>query len=348
MTVTPCRILPEMLSEFMRDALVRSGADAKEAGCVAENLIWNDLVDRRNHGCERLSILCTKVRSGAIRSPSRMRFTKLGSGAGSLDADDGFGQIAGQRAMAHAIDLAGTAGMGGVSVSGSNFFGTGAAFLVEATKADMIALIMSNSFAKVAAHGGVAPVLGTNPIAFGAPRRDGRALLVDMSTAGLAGSTLRAHRRQGLDLPTGLVIDKAGNQLTDPELALNGTLLPAAGAKGFGLSLCVEILAGVLSGSAMSKQIGSLYANSSQPGNNGHFVLAFDIKHWMPLEAYYDRFDAMASMIASSSPDGSVRLPGEARWDALDRNSREGIEIEPETARHLEELAANLGMQTPW
>ncbi|MGK7755127.1 MULTISPECIES: Ldh family oxidoreductase [unclassified Roseovarius] len=337
-----------MLTEFMRDALVRSGADPRDAGCVADNLIWNDLVDRRNHGCERLSILCSKVRSGAIRSPSLMQFKQLGSGVGSLDAGDGFGQIAGQRAMKHAIDLASAAGIGGVSVSGSNFFGTGAAFLVQAAKADMIALVMSNSFAKVAAHGGVTPVLGTNPIAFGAPRRNGRALLVDMSTAGLAGSTLRAHRRQGLDLPTGLVIDDAGDPVTDPALALKGTLLPAAGAKGFGLSLCVEVLAGVLSGSAMSKQVGSLYADAPQAGNSGHFVLAFDIKHWMPVDAYYDRFDTMAAMIASSNPDGSVRLPGEARWDAFDRNSREGIEIEPETARRLEELAANLDMQPPW
>ena len=348
MTDNVLRIAPKKLADFAREALVRSGADLSEASSVAQNLIWNDLVDRKNHGCERLPILCKKVRSGVIQSPSPMQFHQSGPSCGSLDAGNGFGQVAGQRAMQHAIKLARASGVAAVSVSRSNFFGTGAAFLAEAAEAEMIAFVMSNSFAKVAAHGGVKPVLGTNPIAFGAPRRSGRSLLVDMSTAGLAGSTLRAHQRQGLNLPSGLVIDEDGTAITDPNLALKGTLLPAAGAKGFGLALLVEVLAGVLSGSGMARQVGSLYADSTEPGDSGHFVLAFDIKHWMTLEEFYDRFETLVEMIVASAPDGGVRLPGEARWEAFERNTREGLPVEPETSHALARLAEKLGVDRPW
>ncbi|MGH6821783.1 MAG: Ldh family oxidoreductase, partial [Methylocella sp.] len=41
----------------------------------------------------------------------------------------------------------------------------------------MIGLALSNSFPKVVAHGGLKPVLGTNPFAFGAPRANGDHLL---------------------------------------------------------------------------------------------------------------------------------------------------------------------------
>ena len=345
MTQDDLTIGHERLAEFAIEALKRSNADPAEASLVARNLIWNDLAERKNHGCERLPILCKKVRDGVIRSPARMQFVQSGPSAGALDAANGFGQIAGQRAMEYAIALARTSGVAAVSVSRSNFFGTGAAFLADAVKADMIAMVMSNSFAKVAAHGALKPVLGTNPIAFGAPRRGGHALLVDMSTASLAGSTLRAHQRRGMDLPAGLVIDASGNSITDPDLALKGTLLPVGGAKGYGLALCVEVLAGVLSGSGMARQVGSLYAASAQPGNSGHFVLVLDIKYWMPLEEYYDRFEALAEMIAASDPDGKVRLPGEARWDAIERNTHDGIRFEPETALVLNELAGSLGME---
>ena len=80
----------------------------------------------------------------------------------------------------------------------------------------MIGIAMSNSFPKVAAHGGLAPVLGTNPLAFGAPRQNGESLMFDMATSALAGSTVREHMARSEPLPQGLAIDRAGNPITDP------------------------------------------------------------------------------------------------------------------------------------
>ncbi|WP_212524282.1 Ldh family oxidoreductase [Actibacterium sp. MT2.3-13A] len=330
-------------------ALLRaSGVDGGEVEAIADNLLWNDLAGRTNHGVERLPILLRRVQAGLIRTPARMTFRSLSEAAALLDADDGFGQVAGALATDRAVDLARATGLGVVGVQRSNFYGTGAYYINRAAGAGMISIALSNSFPKVAAEGGYRPVLGTNPFAFGAPRRDGRALIVDMSTAGLAGSTVRAHQQDGRDLPEGLVVDEDGRPVTDPDAAMRGTLLPASGPKGFGLALMVEILSGVLTGAGVSSQVASMYKDFERHGNSGHFILALDIARWMPIETFYDRLELLAGMVASSGGEGCVRLPGDARWDAMAENREQGIALEDKTATALRELAGALGTAVPW
>ncbi|MGC9368064.1 MAG: Ldh family oxidoreductase [Paracoccaceae bacterium] len=336
------------LRDFVHALLTAAGVDGGEVEAISENLLWNDLAGRANHGVERLPILLRRVKAGLIRTPARMQFRALSETAALLDADDGFGQVAGTVATDRAVELARATGIGVVGVQRSNFYGTGAYYIQRAAEAEMISLALSNSFPKVAAHGGHRPVLGTNPFAFGAPRRDGRALILDMSTAGLAGSTVRAYQRDGLDLPEGLVVDDEGRPVTDPETAMKGTLLPASGPKGFGLALMVEVLSGVLTGAGIASQVGSMYKDFERHGNSGHFILALDVSRWMPLETFHERLDQLTQMVAGSGTEGSVRLPGEARWDAMAENRDKGIPLEDKTAAALRELAEKDGVGVPW
>lgn len=325
-----------------------AGVDGAEAEVLSDNLLWNDLAGRANHGVERLPILLRRVKAGLIRTPAQMNLQEISPSAALLDADHGFGQVAGTRATDRAVELARATGVGAVGVQRSNFFGTGAYYINRAAEAGMISLVLSNSFPKVAAEGGYKPVLGTNPFGFGAPGRDGRSLIVDMSTAGLAGSTVRAYQRNGLDLPEGLVVDDRGRPVTDPNEAMKGTLLPASGAKGFGLALMVEVLSGVLTGAGISSQVASMYKDFERQGNSGHFIVALDVSRWMPLESFFERMDVLADMVACSGPAGSVRFPGEARWNAMAENRDRGISLEAKTSTGLRELAAGFGIDVPW
>lgn len=337
------------LLDFVRAVMSACGADAEQTATVAGNLVWNDLAGRANHGVERLPILMQRLRAGLIASPCPARFTVLSSTVARLEGMNGFGQHLGHMAMRRAIALARVSGVGVVGVNGSNFYGTGAYFVQMAAAERMIGIALSNSFPKVAAPGGRAPVMGTNPLAFGAPRADGRSILVDMSTAALAGSTIRAHQRTGLPLPEGLVIDAEGAPISDPDAAGAGTLTPAAGAKGFGLALVVEILAGVLTGAGVAEGVGSLYKDFERGGNSGHLMLAIDIRRWMPMQAYFARLDGLAALIAGSgAPEQpEPRLPGAARWQAMEENRARGIALEPAVRRALCELAGACGVTPP-
>ena len=81
-----------------------------------------------------------------------------------------------------------------------------------------------------------------------------------------------------------------------------GALLPLGaeqGYKGFGLALILEIIAGILSRARMTA------ADHMQEKNAG-FLLALNIKDYLPLENY---FSAMASLIranVSSRPNKTI------------------------------------------
>jgi ureidoglycolate dehydrogenase (NAD+) len=294
----------------------------------------------------RVPLYLERVAQGGIACPCDTRFEEIGPSLHRLDGGGGFGQHAGAIAMERAVDLAADHGIGVVGVRNSNFFGTGAYFVHQAAEAGMIGLAMSNSFPKVTAHGGVRAVFGTNPFAFGAPRRGGESLMVDMATSGLAGSTVRQHMVDGTPLGEGLAVAPDGSAITDPAKVGEGALTPFGGAKGYGLALMVEILAGVLTGAGVAGGVASMYKDLGHSGNNGHLMLALDVTRWMSMEEYYGRFDALVATIKASGDD--VLLPGEIRWRNARENTAQGIELGADLRARLAEIADPLGIAAPW
>ena len=328
--------------------LAAGGVDPVQKKSVADNLAWCDMSGRRNHGIERLPILLKRVRTGAIKCPCIPKISRLAQAVGRIDADAGFGHHAAKIGMDLACELAAEAGVGIAGIRNSNFYGAGAYYVQLAAERGMIGLAVSNSFPKVAAYGGVKPVLGTNPLALSAPRAGGRSILIDMSTAAMAGSSLREAAAKGGMLEPGMAIDASGLPICDSANAASGTLLPAAGPKGFGLAIFVELLSSVLTGAGMSSEVASMYNDIYQPGNNGHLLMAIDITRWMPLQQFHQRVEALA--IALTSPLGSqdVRLPGDERWAEISRSTREGLLIEDRTLVKIEQLARDLDVALDW
>ena len=342
------RINSVALGAYVQDIMRAHGVDEEQVLSVSANMIWNDWVGRPNYGTARLPIQLERVQRGLLNCPCRARFEVLSSSTQCLDGDTGFGQHVAALGMRRAIELARSEGVGVVGVRNSNFFGTGAYFVHLAAEAGMLGLAVSNSVPRVAAYGGVRPVLGTNPFAFGAPRRTGRSLLVDMATSTLAGSTLREHVRTGEPLPEGLAVDREGRPLTDPHKLADGALLPFGGPKGMALGLLVEILSGVITGAGVAHGVASMYSDFTRSGNSGHFLLALDISHWMPLEAYFERLESLVMTLKSSGADGQVRLPGEIRWRNYDDNMANGLRLDGKVREQLEELARPYAIPAPW
>ncbi|HKT86339.1 MAG TPA: Ldh family oxidoreductase [Novosphingobium sp.] len=342
------RIDHQVLREAIASLLLAGGVDEIQCRTVAANLAWCDMVGRRNHGLERLPILLRRVGTGAIRCPSRPHFEQIASSSALLFADRGFGHHAAELAIARACDLAFETGIGIVGVRDSNFYGAGAYYVNLAAERGMIGLALSNSFPKVAPPGGTGPALGTNPFSFGVPRRSGRAIIVDMSTASVAGSTIREAIAKGETLADGIAIDRCGNPVHDPAEVAKGTLLPAAGGKGLGLAVLVEVLSAVLTGAGIGGEVGSMYKDIDRPGNNGHFLLALDPSRWMPPAVFHERVERMASVILDTGPVGRVRLPGELRWAHFEESLAKGVEIDDAMAAQTEALAQDLGIQSIW
>ncbi len=73
---------------------------------------------------------------------------------------------------------------------------------VEAlTEKGLAGLVMCPSYATVAPTGGSKPLLGTNPFAFGWPRRDNPPYVFDFATSVAARGEIELHRCAGKQLP---------------------------------------------------------------------------------------------------------------------------------------------------
>ena len=65
--------------------------------------------------------------------------------------------------------------------------------------------------------GGTSARLGTNPLAAGLPRGEGKAIVLDMTTSVVAEGKIRIRRNRGEAVPEGWITDAKGDPATDPE-----------------------------------------------------------------------------------------------------------------------------------
>lgn len=339
------RIEPKRLQEFASSLLAACGAGDSEARVVAEIIVWCDRIGRGSQGIWRLPEIGRKIRAGGIVSPCNCQFEENAPSFHRLDGRHGIGHFIGHTAMTRAIELGKQTGVGAVAAFNSNYFGAGAWYVNLAADAGMIGIALSNSYPKVACHGGREPKLGTNPIAFAAPRKQGRNLMVDMATSQLAGSTIRRHLQNNEPLPPDVAVDGAGQPITDPSQVATGALLPFGGAKGFGLSLMVEILASVLSGAGIADQINSAVNSPTQHGLNGQLFVAIDIETLMPITDFHQRISLLEGMLKT---EPAVRLPGDERWNHFDDSESNGVLLDPSSTSAIAQFANESGVSVPW
>ena len=128
-------------------------------------------------------------------------------------------------------------------------------------------------------------------------------------------------------------------------------MLPFGGARGYCLSLLVEILAGVLTGSLMSFQIPYILEKTQRVTRIGHVFLVIDIVTLLPLQEYHERMAMLVTAIKDSPLQpgiSEVLIPGEARWRSYRKQIKEGILLDSKTIESLESLAAKQKIATPW
>ena len=144
---------------------------------------------------------------------------------------------------------------------------------------------------------------------------------------------------KGEKIPLGWAVDEHGNPTEDPAAALRGTLLPVGGPKGYGMSVVLDILSGVLSGATFGKGLGG-------PGG-GHFFQATDIEAFVPLDEFKQRMGELVDQIKSSqlAPGSTgIFLPGEIEHNNKTERQKSGIPMTAVVMDELEKLAQEVGV----
>ena len=335
------------LERFAAKVLAARGVASENAAVIASFMSKADQYGVSTHGIARLKAYFDRIDAGVLELDPEIRVVQERAATALLDAGNGWGQLAASCAMELAVEKASVAGIGAVSVANSNHFGVAGHYADLATQAGFIGIAMTNASPAMAPFNAKEPLLGTNPIAFGIPRRGKAPIILDMSSSLVArGKIRRAHLEGAETIPEGWAVDKHGRATTDPAAALEGLLAPIGGAKGTGLSLMIDILSGLLSGTSATGEVANLF-DSSRPAKTAHFLLAIDPAAFVGTEEFDDAVAGTAARIEAMEPvDGTrVLLPGQLEFERSQRIAAEGVQVPHDVRADLDAIAAALGIE---
>jgi LDH2 family malate/lactate/ureidoglycolate dehydrogenase len=231
-----------------------------------------------------------------------------------MSAEHGLGQISAQAAVEVGIQRARAHGVAAVAVREAFHFGAASYWARRFARAGMIGFAFSNTRPLMPAPGGAERVVGNNPLSIAFPADSGEPVVVDMAMSATAMGKIRLAEAQGQTIPEGWATDAQGRSTTSPTEAINGMLLPAAGPKGFGLAVAIDLLCGALSGGSVGSAVQPLYAGLDKFYNCAHAFIAIDASRVGGGQGIGAMVDAFAQTIRTSKKAaGTDRIfaPGE-------------------------------------
>lgn len=318
----------EDVTDRMLQAL---GAPADLAELVARSLVLSNLVGHDSHGIVRLIQYSGWIRDGQIQPTARPEVATRRGVIAVVDGKWGFGQPAAQLATAVAIEAAREQGVGLVAIQGCNHIGRLSEYISTIGQAGQMGMTFCNAGPVVAPFGGNGRVMGTNPFAWGVPGPDGNVVVTDFATAAVAEGKLNLALADGLSVEPGILIDRDGRSSTDPaDFYAGGALLPFGAHKGSGLSMLIELTAGLLSGMGAAPL-------PNYEGGNGTLLLAADVAAFRPLDDFIAQVGAFGAEVKRHGDN--VLLPGEAEAAAYRTRVADGIPVSDAIRRQITRLA---------
>lgn len=355
------------LEAFCARVLGHYGVPPGEAATTARVLVSADLRGIASHGVARLGRYIKGLKAGYIRPGVEFGLEEPVPAIAVIDARNGVGQVVSEWAMDLAIRKARENGVGVATVKNSNHFGIAGYYVQKAIDANMLGVCMTNAAPLVVPTNGAEAVLGTNPIAVGAPG-DPLPFLLDMATSVVPRGKLEVVDRNRKQIPVGWAVDEKGFDSRNPGQVLasmlarsGGGILPLGGRgemfsghKGYGLALLVDVLCGVLSGSAFGLDVDNLQrpvapGETAAPGV-GHFFMAIDIARFMPVEEFRQRLGALFSMLKDSKralDQATIYVHGEKEQIRSLLHERVGIPIAENVFGTLRRIAEECGIDPP-
>ena len=342
------RVPAGALRVFCGDCYRALGVPGPAADLIADTLVQADLWGHPSHGVLRLFWYAERILSGATRVAVPLEIEGRGA-LGVLDGGDGIGQVVAGAAMDAAVMRARAHGIGAVAVRNSGHFGTAMYFTRRAALDGCIGFLSTNASPAMAPWGGREKRLGTNPYSWAAPAGRYPTMMLDFANTAVARGKLYAAQARGDAIPPGWAIDAEGNATTDPAQGIAGNILPMAGHKGYAQAIIMDVLSGILSGSAFGTSVVGPYVAEGRSGV-GHLAIAIDIAAIRPLadfEADMERLIASLKSTPRVQGVDEIFYPGEIEARNAQRSEREGIELPETVFADLTERAARLGVAPP-
>lgn len=330
------------LTDFVAQIFANAGESQERARFVATSLVSSNLAGHDSHGVVRTPQYVALMQKGGIVANAEPTVEKDTAVITHVNANQSFGQIAAHFAINHAIRKAQNEGLSVAGLYNCNHVGRLGEWVTMAAEQNLVGLGFCNGGSKgglVTPFGGAARRLGTDPIAAAIPVADQPPIVVDFATSALAEGKVRVARNQGKTMPPGVIQTGDGRPSIQPDdLYEGGMLLPAAGYKGYGLGLMMELLGGVLTGAGCGSFEEFTYGNGVL-----FIVLSADI--FRPIEAFMGDSARLATIMKetpTAQDFDEVLLPGEPERRTTAERLATGIPLDENTWAQLEACANEL------
>ncbi|HEY3107596.1 MAG TPA: Ldh family oxidoreductase [Chloroflexota bacterium] len=342
----------EQLRELGETLFRAAGASPENAARVTASLVDANLAGHDSHGVQHFPGYVRSIEEGQIVADARPEVLRETAVTALVSGRWTFGQVAAAYATERAIEMARRSGLAAVGLVQVNHVGRLGEYAEMAAREGIVAILAAGGFAEergqAVPFGGARPALGTNPIALGFPSGRAEPMLIDFATTAVAAGKVAVARARGLPLPEGVLLDRDGRATTDPNAYYEGgALLPFGGHKGYALSMAVEFLGRILTGSETFATEGR---GGQYFGRSGTMVLAIDPAAFGPLEGYRERADAAIDRIRAVPPapgHSEVLVPGDPEHRSRRERLRDGIPLPQATWESIRECALGLGLPDP-
>ncbi len=325
---TEIRVSPEALQRFVRDALGRLGLPRPDATLVARCLVQVELRGIRSHGVQYLARYASRYRAGQLNPTPKPRVVREDDVAIVMDGDGGLGYVVASQATEKLMARVEETGLCMAATRNHGHVGSLGVYGRMGLEENLASL----SFAALADWPPPAP---SSPTVWGATKSPAICMAIPS-----------AHGPP-------LVVDMSAKSFRDPETLRAATdAFPEAVIKSMALQFATTLLGGTLAG-----QAGGIGAEATgverlfSAATDSFLILAFR----PDLIADTDSFLADVQRIIEGSRampplPGLKRsdVPGSLEWERERAWSQDGIPISREQRRELDELAADLKVETPW
>ncbi len=329
--------------------LTTLGMPADDAAKSADVLLYADVRGIDSHGVSNMMRpYVAGLKGGQINPTPSMRRDRDFPASVSIDCDRGLGLAQGKEMMDLAIERARTNGIGVVTAFNGRHYGPSAYYAHMALEHDMVGVSMTAGGVQVAPTGGAEPLLGLNPIGIAAPSSNEVPFIFDASMSSVAGNKIQLLRRVGGDVLPGWITDAEGAPImSEAKVPDKFLMLPLGGTreigshKGFGLSMMVEILCGLITGTG---------GGPHRRQGVGHYFMAYNIAAFTDVDVFKRDMDEYLRTLLDCQPapgEDRVVYPGIPEHEAEQDRAANGIPYHPEVIGWFNGVMEELQITSP-
>jgi ureidoglycolate dehydrogenase (NAD+) len=348
---TPILVGNKELESFAANAFMAAGLDEEQAQRIAQHLVLANLRGVDSHGVHRLPIYIERIERGLMSKTLHLTVEWESPISAKIDAGHSPGIVVAKKGMELAVKKAKENGIGLVAIRNSTHCGMLADYTLYGADQDCIAYACTNAPALIAPTGGKMRFFGNNPFTYGIHCDKEDNVIFDAAMSVAARGKIIVACKNGQTIPLGWAANRDGVDTTDPKEALDGLLLPIAGAKGYGIIFFIEVLTAILPGGNFGPYVGDLYNDFNRKQHVGHFLCALRPDLFGPMAEFKRRMDLFIREVRNVPlADGveKIYMPGELERERTRERLKNGIPLSVEIARELIDTANKLKIKHPF